>query len=218
MQTTRSRSAPFALAVVAFPWLVGATLTQTGCNDAEDPPSSVGSSSPPAAAVLADAAANAAVSAESGADADLVDPTLNPDPMDLAAEGDPALDIAGSQLFFDNGEPWVRVAFFGAWPPPPSVYSWACSVLLGTQNAPPVTYTPQGNGGVQSDFVDGIAAAKVTYVVEPKGFRVRFSDAALVFDRYGLECSIEKTVQSQRVQDVSGTFVLTGKIQRPFGS
>ena len=218
MQTTRSRSARFALAVIACPLVAGATLAQAGCNQTEETPSLVGSSSLPDAAASADAAKDAGANAESSPDAGPVDPTLNPDPMDLAAEGDPALDIAGSQLFFDNGEQWVRVAFFAAWPPPSSVYSWACSVLIGTENAPLVTYTPQGNSGVQSDFVDGIAAAKVTYVVEPKGFRVRFSDATLVFDRYGLECSIEKTVQSQRVQDVSGNFVLTGKIQRPFGS
>ncbi len=147
-----------------------------------------------------------------------IDPSLNPDPKDLdPTNGDPSLDIGGSQIYFDKGAPWVRVEFYGAWPPAATVYSWACSVILGTQNAPVVTYTVQSTKGKQTDAVDGMDKAKVTLAVEPRGFRVLLGDATLVFDRYALECNVESTDTGTMVQDTSGSFVITTKIDRAFG-
>lgn len=157
------------------------------------------------------------VDPDAGEDAGL-EPGSNADPRDLdAVEGDPALDIAGSQLYFDNGAPWVRVKFWGAWPPAATTYSWSCSILLGTENAPAVSYSTQANSGVPSTLVDGILESKITFAAEPQGFRVMFGDPKIVFDRYGLECSYQKTATSQWVSDSSGTFVVTTKQSRTFG-
>jgi hypothetical protein len=149
---------------------------------------------------------------------DVVDPTSNADPEDLdPVNGDPALDIASSEIFFDNGAPWVRVTFYGAWPPPAQLSSWACSVFLGTANVPVVTYTHLGSSGRESDEVDGIDAAKITYQKEPMGFRVRFGDTTIAFDRYAVQSTVEKTAGGAQAQDASGAFVVTTKTSRPFG-
>jgi hypothetical protein len=180
---------------------------------------------PLACALLACSSAtksNAAPSDAGTADApldsapDVVDPMSNADPEDLE-NGDPALDIASSEILFDNGAPWVRVTFYGAWPPSPQISSWGCSVLLGTANAPVVTYTRLGSSGTESDEVNGIDAAKITYEKEPMGFRVRFGDTTLAFDRYAIESNVEVTAGGAEVQDSSGAFVITTKTQRPFG-
>lgn len=167
-----------------------------------------------------DGAASAApIVADAGADVD-AGPTLpgNQDPKDLdPATGDLALDIAASEIFFDNGAPWVRVQFFGAWPPPSQLYAWSCAVLLGTQNAPVATYTVQAHSGKLATVADGIDETKVTYVAEATGFRVLFGDAKLVFDRYGLDCTVQRTVDGATAEDTSGNFVVAEKVQRPFG-
>lgn len=165
-----------------------------------------------------------APSADGGADGEAgvallpIDPTLNQDPPDLdRASGDPALDVGGSQLYFDGGAPWVRVAFYGAWPPARSFSVWGCSVLLGIENAPVASYTRQGDAGEESELVDGIDAAKVTYVAEANGFRVRFADPSIVFDRYAIQCNLQRTVDAPAVEDASGAFLVTPKIDKPFG-
>jgi hypothetical protein len=154
-----------------------------------------------------------------GLDAGAIDPSLNPDPRDLdPAKGDPSLDIAGSQIYFDKDQPWVRAVFYGAWPPAATIYSWACSVSLGTANAPLVTYTVQGTKGVQTTDAQGIPLAQVTLATEPRGFRVLFASTTLVFDRYALECDVQ--VQDNggtMLQDSSGAFVITTKMQKAFG-
>jgi len=214
----RPLAARHALSSLACALVAGAVFALPACNQDEDD-----SQAGPDAAAPVDASSSSeggdASAATDGAAEAAVDPTMNNDPKDLdAVNGDPALDIASSQIYFENGAPWVRVTFFGAWPPASTLYSWACSVLLGTENAPVATYTTQASSGTQSDFTDGIDKAKVTYAAEAKGFRVRFADTALVFDRYGVECSVQKTAQGTRVQDASGTFVVTTKVQRPFGN
>lgn len=142
----------------------------------------------------------------------------NTDARDLdAADGDPALDIASSGIFFADGAPWVRVAFFGAWPPSTQTYAWACAVVLGTENAPTVTFTRFGDRGVTSDVAEGIDAAKVSFVDEAKGFRLRFADPSLAFDRYGVECTVQKTSQSPSVSDSSGTFPVEPRTPKAFG-
>ncbi len=162
-------------------------------------------------------AASEASSSTDGGDAG-VDPSRNADPMDLdPANGDPSLDIAGSWIYFDRDQPWVRVELYGASPPPATLYFWSCSVLLGTANAPVVTYTVQTLNGTQSASAEGLDKAKVTFVTEPKGFRVLFADTTLQFDRYGPECSVKKTNGGTLAQDTSGTFSVTTKQSRSFG-
>ncbi len=147
-----------------------------------------------------------------------IDPSLNPDPQDLdPSNGDLSLDIAGSQVYFDKGAPWARVVFYGPWPPATTVYSWACSVALGTQNAPVVTYVVQASAGKQTDTVNGMDQAKVTFAAEPRGFRVLLADTTLVFDRYGVECTVQAKDIGKMSQDTSGAFVVTTKVERPFG-
>ena len=159
------------------------------------------------------------VGADQGVSGLPIDPSLNLDPRDLdAVNGDPALDIGGSQLYFDKGAPWVRVVFYGAWPPPTTLYSWACSVVLGTQNAPVVNYTVQSlSGAARTTTVDGMDPAKITFAVEPRGFRVLFADATLAFDRYGLECDVQAKDPGAMAADTSGSFVVTAKVERAFG-
>jgi hypothetical protein len=160
---------------------------------------------------------DAAVAFDGGAP-DVGDPASNSDPQDLdPVNGDPALDIASSEIFFDNGAPWVRVTFYGAWPPSAQLSSWAGTVYLGTANTPIVTYSHLGSSGTESDEVDGIDEAKITYEKEPMGFRVRFADTTLTFDRYAIQSNLEKTAGGTQVQDSSGAFVITTKTQRPFG-
>ncbi len=181
--------------------------------------SSSGDSGQPAVDAGGGDAASEAGDAGDGGDG-AVDPSFNADPMDLdATNGDPALDIAGSWIYFDNGRPWVRVEFYGAWPPPASLYFWSCSVLLGTVDAPVVTYTVQSQNGTQTDSVDPAAfdKSKITFAVEAKGFRVLFADASIAFDRYGLECSVKKTNTGTLAQDSSGSFVVGTKTSRTFG-
>lgn len=166
------------------------------------------------------ASAAAPIVADAGAaDAD-AGPTLpgNQDPKDLdPTTGDPSLDVAASEIFFDNGAPWVRATFFGDWPPASSLYAWSCSVLLGTENAPVATYVIQGHSGKLATATDGIDETKITYAPEPKGFRVLFGDPKLAFDRYGLDCTVQRTVDSATAEDTSGNFVVSEKVQRPFG-
>jgi hypothetical protein len=190
-----------------------------GCSSSSSAPSpdGDGGASADAESPTDGAPADGATHDDGGPDA-AVDPTLNPDPQDLdPTNGDPALDIAASGLYFDQGAPWVRVVFYGAWPPPATLLSWGCSVLLGTQNAPVVTYTVQGASGTQTDSVIGMDKSKVTFAVEPKGFRVLLGDSTIAFDRYGLECDVQKDAKSTLVQDSSGSFVITTKVERPFG-
>lgn len=214
---TRPPTGRLARAWILWPLVPAALVVQPACGTNDE-------ATPPEASALADAEAVDAADASTAPDGEVeadapVDPNSNADPRDLdAANGDPALDIASSRIFFESGAPWVRVTFFGAWPPSPQLYSWACSVLLGTENAPVATYTVQGSSGVQTDFADGIDQAKMTYAAEPQGFRVRFGDAALTFDRYGLECSVQKTADGARVDDTSGNFVVTTKNERAFGN
>ncbi len=147
-----------------------------------------------------------------------VDPSFNADPQDLdATNGDPSLDIAGSWIYFDNNQPWVRVQFYASWPPPATLYFWSCQVFLGTADAPVVTYTVQDQNGTQTDSADGMDKTKITFAEEAKGFRVLFADATLQFDRYGLECSVKKTNTGTLAQDTSGAFQVTTKMQRTFG-
>ena len=89
---------------------------------------------------------------DGGADA-AADPSFNADPQDLdPTNGDPSLDIAGSWIYFDSGQPWVRAVFYGNWPPASTLYSWSCQVFLSTENAPVVTYTVQSLSGTQTDY------------------------------------------------------------------
>jgi hypothetical protein len=203
------------LPLLAWPMIAWAILAQPACKEEEGGAPAL----PDAASEVPDAADAAEGSApeDGGADA-WVDPTHNADSVDLdPADGDPSLDIASSQIYFEGGAPWVRVAFFGPWPPSQQLYAWSCAVLLGTENAPVATYTVQGSAGTQSGFADGIDDAKVTFAVEAKGFRVRFGETTLAFDRYGIECSVQKTAAGAMVQDTSGNFVVGAKTDRPFG-
>ncbi len=146
------------------------------------------------------------------------DPSRNGDPQDLdPTNGDPSLDIAGSWIYFDANQPWIRAEFFGSWPPPATLYAWSCSVYLGTANAPVVTYTVQSLAGTQTDTAEGIDKAKITFAIEPKGFRVLFADATLQFDRYALECTVKKSNTGTLVQDASGAFEVKTKEPRAFG-
>jgi hypothetical protein len=163
-----------------------------------------------------DALANEA-SAEGGADA-AADPSFHADPQDLdPTNGDPSLDLAGSWIYFDNGQPWVRALTNGPWPPASTLYSWSCQVFLSTANAPVVTYTVQSLSGTKTDYADGMDKAKITFAAEAKGFRVLFADTTLQFDRYALQCTAQKTKASTLAQDDSGPFTVGTKDQRTFG-
>lgn len=141
-------------------------------------------------------------------------PGSNVDPRDDAPA---SLDVATSQLFFDGASPWVRVTFFGAWPPSKATYAWACAVVLGTENAPSMTFTRFGDEGVTTDVVEGLDASKVVFADEPRGFRVRFAEPNLAFDRYGIECSVQETSTSPTASDTSGAFPVGERSPRAFG-
>jgi hypothetical protein len=148
------------------------------------------------------------------------DPSYNPNPTRLdPTNGDPSLDIAGSSIYFDNNQPWVRAQFNGAWPPPATLYFWSCSVFLSNVNAPIVTYTVQNLSGTQTDSADGLDKAKITFATEPNGFRVLFADSTIDFDHYALECSVKKTNAGTLAQVSSGPFEvpLTNRQARTFG-
>ncbi len=185
-------------------------LPASACSSSDDSPATVngdGGVDNDANALLGDAAADGAAA----------DPSRNADTQDLdPANGDPSLDISGSWIRFDSAEPWVRAEFFGSWPPPATLYSWSCSVLLGTKNAPLVTYTVRSLSGTQTDYAEGLDKAKITFKTEPNGFRVLFADSTLAFDRYGLECDVKKASSSPLVQDASGSFEVTNKEQGAF--
>jgi hypothetical protein len=162
-------------------------------------------------------AAAADARSDAGADA-AAGPSSNVDPQDVdAASGDPSLDIAGSWLYFDGGQPWVRAVFYGSWPPAPALYAWSCQVFLSTANAPVATYTVQALAGTQTDYADGLDKTKITFVGEAKGFRVLFADASLAFDRYALQCTAQKSSTSPLTQDDRGAFTFEAKEQRSFG-
>jgi hypothetical protein len=182
--------------------------------------SSSGSGGSPAATDDAGAqdGANDANATEDGAVDGGGDPARNADPQDLdPTNGDPSLDIAASWIYFDDNQPWVRAEFYGSWPPPATLYSWSCSVYLGTANAPAVTYTVQSLGGTRTDYAEGIDKAKIDFANEPSGFRVLFGDATLTFDHYGLDCSVKKTNPGTLAQDSAGLFEVKSRAQRPFG-
>jgi hypothetical protein len=204
-RTTRVGLHPAAWAV--FPAML-LPLLACGSSDSAEPAAGDGGAQD---AVASDA------SADGGADA-AAEPSFHADPQDLdPANGDPSLDIAGSWIYFDNGQPWVRAVFQGTWPPAPTLYSWSCQVFLSTANAPVVTYTVQSLSGTQTYYAEGIDKAKVTFATEAKGFRVLFADTSLAFDRYALQCSAQKAKASTLVQDDSGSFMVDPKEQRTFG-
>jgi len=63
-----------------------------------------------------DGGAQDAIASDTSSDggADAPDPSFSADPQDLdPASGDPSLDIAGSWIYFDGGQPWVRAVFYG---------------------------------------------------------------------------------------------------------
>lgn len=197
----------------AFGWTVVPVIFLSGIAC-----SSTGDSSPAEGDGGAQDGATDAGNASADGAADASDPSLNSDPQDLAAaNGDPSLDIAGSWIFFDNDQPWVRAKFYGEWPPAGTLYSWSCSVLLGMANAPVVTYTVTALNGTQSNYADGMDKAKVTFVAEPTGFRVLFAETTLQFDRYGLQCTVQKAKTGPLEQDDSGSFIFKTKESRTFG-
>lgn len=203
MTRVAHRSAVWAVVPVAL-------LSLIACSSSSDspPPSGDGGEQ--------DAIASEA-SSEGGADA-AADPSFHADPQDLdATNGDPSLDLAGSWIYFDNGQPWVRAVSYGSWPPASTLYSWSCQIFLSTANAPVVTYTVQSLSGTQTDYADGMDKAKITFVAEATGFRVLFADATLPFDRYALQCTSKKVQTSTLVQDDSGSFTFEAKEQRTFG-
>ena len=167
-----------------------------------------------------DGGAQDAIASDTSSDggADAPDPSFSADPQDLdPASGDPSLDIAGSWIFFDSGQPWVRAVFYGNWPPAATLYSWSCQVFLSTANAPVVTYTVQSLSGTQTDYAEGMDKAKITFAAEAKGFRVLFADATLQFDRYALQCTAQKAKTNTLVQDDSGSFTFKTREARTFG-
>lgn len=211
---TGKRATSVALRSLVWTLVPAALLASIACG------SSSGSSGDPVQPAEDGAAQDATASdasSDGGADA-AADPSFNADPQDLdPANGDSSLDIAGSSIYFDSGQPWVRVVFYGNWPPASTLYSWSCQVFLSTENAPVVTYTVQSLSGTQTDSADGIDKAKITFAAEAKGFRVLFADATLQFDRYALQCTAQKTKASTLAQDDSGSFTVKTKEQRTFG-
>jgi hypothetical protein len=209
---TRRRSFTTRVALRALAWAVvpAALFPLIACS------SSSSETSDPVDGGALDALASDA-SAEGSADA-ATDPLFNADPQDLdPTNGDLSLDLAGSWIYFDNGQPWVRALVYGSWPPPSTLYSWSCQVFLSTANAPVVTYTVQSLSGTQTVYVDGMDKAKVTFVDEAKGFRLLFADATLQFDRYALQCTAQKVKTSTLAQDDSGSFTFKTKEPRTFG-
>jgi hypothetical protein len=196
------------LVPIALFWL-------TACSSSSD------ASSPPVndSGVSEASEAGDAGDAGSGGDGG-ADPSYNANPTRLdPTNGDPSLDIAGSWIYFDNDQPWVRAQFNGAWPPPATLYFWSCSVFLSKDvNAPLVTYTVQNLSGTQTDSADGpLDKAKITFATEPNGFRVLFADTTLPFDHYALECSVKKTNAGTLAQVSSGPFEVKTKQARTFG-
>ena len=210
MQRARcSLTTRVALSVV----VPAALLPLLACSSSGDSPGPAGDGAAQDAVASDGNASNADASSDAAAD-----PSFNADPQDLdPAGGDPSLDIAGSWIYFDNSQPWMRATFYGSWPPASTLYSWSCSVLLGTANAPVVTYTVQSLNGLQTDYADGMDKAKITFVTEAKGFRVLFADATLQFERYALQCTAQKAKTSSLVQDDSGSFVFKSRERRTFG-
>jgi len=180
--------------------------------------SSSGDSGQPAVDAGADDGASDAGAASDASDGS-ADPSRNSDPMDMdPTNGDPSLDIAASWIYFDNDQPWVRVAFYASWPPPATLYYWSCSVLLGTVDQPVATYTVQNQNGTQTVSGDGFADnSKLVSATEPMGFRVLLPGAKMPFDHYGLECDVKKTNTGTLAQDTSGSFAVTTKTARTFG-
>jgi hypothetical protein len=168
-----------------------------------------------------DAGADGAGDALDAADAnDGFDPTANIDPTDNDPMGyEPSLDIVRSWIYFDNGQPWVRVEFAASWPPPATLAYWSCSVSLGTADAPVETYTAQDFSGTRTDTSDTVPMSKITFAAEPKGFRVLFADATLKFDHYAIETSVKATndAGAATLQDTNGAFAVTTRMQRTFG-
>lgn len=204
---TRRRTTRVALHSTAW---AAVLLGLTACGSSSDSPQ-------PADDGGAQDAIASDASSDGGADA-AADPSFNADPQDLdPTSGDPSLDLAGSWIYFDKLQPWVRAVSYGSWPPAPTLYSWSCQVFLSTANAPVVTYTVQSLGGTQTEYAEGIDKAKITFEAEAKGFRVLFADATLQFDRYALQCTSQKAKTSTLVQDDSGSFTVTTKEERTFG-
>ena len=151
---TGKRTTRFALRSLAWAVVAAALVSSIACGSSDSAqPAADGDSGAQDATPSADAKSDA------GADA-AADPSFNADPQDLdPANGDPSLDIAGSWIYFDGGQPWVRVVFYGKWPPASTLYSWSCQVFLSTENAPVVTYTVRSLSGTQTDFAEGIDKA-----------------------------------------------------------
>src|SRR5262245_61405842 len=139
-RTSTARVALVSIASLALA-VVPQTLLLISCSSSD----SGGDSPRPAQ----DAGALEAVASDASPDGDAnPDPSFHTDPQDLdPARGDPSLDIAGSWIYFDNNQPWIRALFYGNWPPASTFYSWSCSVLLGSANAPVLTYTVQSLNG-----------------------------------------------------------------------
>ena len=208
---TGTRATRVALRSLTWAVIAAALLSLIACSSSD--------SSPPAGDGGTEDAVAIDASSDGGADADAAaDPSFNADPQDLdATNGDPSLDIAGSWIYFDGGQAWVRAVFYGDWPPASTLYSWSCQVFLSTENAPVVTYTVQSLSGTQTTYADGMDKAKITFATEAKGFRVLFADATLQFDRYALQCTAQKAKTSTLVQDDSGSFTFKTKEPRAFG-
>jgi len=211
MRTGR-RATRVALRSAAWAVVPAALLSLIACGSSSDSDSP----QPAGDGGTQDAIASDATS-DGGADA-AADPSFHADPQDLdPASGDPSLDLAGSWIYFDSGQPWVRAVSYGSWPPASTLYSWSCQVFLSTANAPVVTYTVQSLSGTQTDYAEGMDKAKITFAAEAKGFRVLFADATLQFDRYALQCTAQKAKTSTLVQDDSGSFTFEPKEPRTFG-
>jgi hypothetical protein len=132
-------------------------------------------------------------------------PLENTDPQDLdTVNGDPALDVIGSQSYLDGEYPWLRVQFAASWMPP-GYYSWFCTVYLESQGTEVASYTVQLHDGVSDNIATGIPLASTTFTQEPNGFRVLFA-APIQADSYRIEAGVLKTVDGTYVQDDAGPY------------
>lgn len=128
------------------------------------------------------------------------------DAGDLDAEnGHPALDILASQSFLSAGQPWVRVRFVEAWPPPTSLASYQVKIdLLDGAQANKASFTLRFQAEDTVFSTTGIASDKTQFVAEAKGFRVLFGDASLAPASYAVESRVVKTSGGTEAQDTSG--------------
>lgn len=141
-----------------------------------------------------------------------------PDPVgeQPPESSDPSLDITQAWVFATpEGEPWVRVAFDGAWPPSPEIYSWFVRVSLGDSGQSVEVTTEHHDGEDQVFAFPRELSEDLTIVTTGDGFRLLLP-LDLDPEFFVVQAGMQLTPTADFIQDATDFHTIEALATLPF--